>query len=110
VTILDNWTSVFPAEQLYVGLFDDIANCPRKLLASIFFHIGVSSEVDWDSFPLERHILPHVKNTAKVQDSAICVRPGIRRFLEEMYYKEIERLQQRLGTPSLFDIKQTSAT
>jgi hypothetical protein len=88
--MIDRWQSVFPAEQLYIGLFEDIANDPRKLLTDVFAHIGVSTDVDWSAFPFTR---------AFNKNPGIPMKPEYRSFLEEMYEKDIEILCQRFGGP-----------
>lgn len=88
VTILDNWLSVFPAEQLYIGIFEDIRKCPQKLLCEIFAFLGVSQDVDWGIFPYKRTI--HAS-------PGITMPQRYRVVLEEMYCEDIERLCQRLG-------------
>lgn len=88
--ILDNWLSVFPREQLYIGFFEDIANRPKKLLSEVFAHIGVSRDVDWSSFPYKKVINknPDFPMPEKYRD-----------FLEEKYRQHIEALYKRFGDP-----------
>ncbi len=86
--VLDHWTSVFPAEQIYVGLYEDIVTRPRELLAEVLAHIGASTNVDWESFPL-----------AKVVNKSpeLPMPDRIRAFLAELYAPEIQRMRERLG-------------
>lgn len=49
--IIKNWLRVFRDDQLFVGIFDDIAQRPRVLLSSIFKHLEVASDVNWEIFP-----------------------------------------------------------
>jgi len=88
LTILDNWLSVFPHEQLYIGFFEDITDCPQKLLGEVFAHIGVSQEVDWSSFPYRRVINknPGIPMPKKYRD-----------LLKEIYCQDIENLYARFG-------------
>jgi hypothetical protein len=88
---LDRWEAVFPKDQILVGFFDELQSDPQALLARIFHHIGVSSDVDWDSFPLRQVI-------NKNPDHEIPER--FRRDLEGLYGAEIERLRERLGGPA----------
>jgi len=90
VTILDNWLSVFSREQLYIGFFEDIVNHPQKLLSEVFAHVGISQDVDWDSFPYKRVIN---------KGPGIPMPKKFRAFLEEMYYQKIEILYERFGDP-----------
>lgn len=88
--IIDNWLSVFPSKQLHIAFFDDITNCPQRLLSEIFAHLGISQTVNWDTFPFKRIINknPKVTIAKKFED-----------FLREMYCSDIEMLYQRFGDP-----------
>jgi len=90
LTNLNNWLNIFPSEQLYIGFFEDIVNRPQELLNEIFAHIGVSRDVDWNSFPGDRVINkgPGVPMPQKYRD-----------FLEEMYCQDIEALYELFGDP-----------
>ena len=85
--ILDRWLRVFPEEQMYAGVYEDIASDPLRVLREVCAHIGADTNVDWSRFPYQR-----VVNEGK--------RPPMpeeyRRFLEEMYREEIVRLDERL--------------
>jgi len=87
--ILDRWLKIFPSEQLYVGFFEDISLCPKKLLSEVFAHLGVSQDVDWKSFPYQRVINKGPKVPIPEQH---------RNFLELMYGRAIEDLYQRFGS------------
>ena len=111
--ILDAWLAVFPREQLYVGFFEWIRERPRELLSEVFRHIGVSADVDWEEFPLEKVIVPGVApgrkgHTTECLERAEgsdesgrhpCPEP-VRRWLEQRYADDLERLAQRLGGPA----------
>ncbi|MDY7079448.1 MAG: sulfotransferase [Chloroflexota bacterium] len=88
LTILDNWLRVFPSERLYIGFFEDIASSPQELLGEIFAHLGVSREVDWESFPFREVInrSPSVSMPQKYRES-----------LQKMYCQDIEILYERFG-------------
>lgn len=88
LTILNNWESVFPPGQLYIGFFSDIINRPRKLLTDILSHIGVSQDIDWNSLPYAQVVNKGV---------SIPIPQKYKDFLEGMYQKEIERLYDRFG-------------
>ena len=53
-TILDRWLSVFPEEQIYTGVYDDIASDPLRVLREVCEHIGADTNVDWSRFPYRR--------------------------------------------------------
>lgn len=89
-SILSNWLSVFPPEQLYINFFEEIENNPKRLLSEIFEHIGVSKNVGWDAFPYNQII-------NKGPDISMPVK--YRKFLQDMYYQDIEILYERFGQP-----------
>jgi len=89
---LDRWESVFPKEQMLIGFFDELQSDPRSLLTKVFEHIGVSTEVDWESFPLRQVI-------NRNPDHEIPER--FRRDLETLYRDEIENLGKRIGGPAI---------
>jgi hypothetical protein len=108
--MLDNWLGSFPSEQLYVGFFEDIRERPRELISEIFAHLGVSSNVDWDSFPLRRVILPSVEARGDgAKDGGLGSAPGnqggesapcpdsVRQRLGQLYAEELARLAERYG-------------
>lgn len=88
--ILDNWLSVFPEEQLFVGFFDQIKNEPQKLLHDIFSFLNISTAVDWRGFPYGRVFNKNPANPIPEKYRAI---------LEKTYASDIEKLYQRFGEP-----------
>lgn len=87
---LNNWLSVFPRDQLFIGFFDHIISSPKELLIEIFNHIGVSSSIDWSSYPLHRVI-----NRAQ----SIPMPEKYKEFLSNMYRNDIESLYKTFGAP-----------
>jgi hypothetical protein len=89
-TVLSNWQAVFPHEQLFIAFFEDITNRPQELLSAILKHIGVSCDIDWESFPYR-----------KVVNKGLTIHmpEKYRDFLKEMYCHEIELLYERFGAP-----------
>jgi hypothetical protein len=88
VRILDNWLSVFPEEQLYVGFFEQISEDPQQLLREIFTHVGVTADVDWSAIPYQEVVHRGVGKPMP----EVC-----RQFLEDTYRDEIEELHRRFG-------------
>ena len=86
--LLRNWESFFPPEQIFIGFFEDIVSCPQQLLEQIFRFLGVSTRVDWETFPYRHRILP---------GADIPCPPEYVQFLRELYRDELERLEQRFG-------------
>lgn len=91
LNLLDNWLSIFPRDQLYIGYFDDIIHRPKKLLCQIFQHIGVSGDVDWKTFPYRE---------AANKNPDFPLPRKFREFLEEMHRNDIEILCERFGAPT----------
>lgn len=86
--LLRNWESFFPSEQIFIGFFEDIASRPQQLLEELFRFLGVSTQVDWETFPLRQRFLPGVD---------IPCPPEYVQFLRGLYRGEQERLGQRFG-------------
>ncbi len=91
VNLLDNWLSIFPREQLYIGYFDDIVKSPKTLLREIFSHIGVSGDVDWNAFPY---------GEAANKNPDFPLPESFREFLEDMHRNDINILCERFGAPT----------
>lgn len=85
--IIDNWTSVFPEDQLLVVFFDDIKRDPTGELRRAFEHIGASTAIDFDRF----------STTPKNSNRPVDMPDWAREALEHQYAGEIERLRERLG-------------
>jgi hypothetical protein len=98
--ILARWSSAFPAEQLLVGFFEEIATEPKQLLTRAFAHVGVSTEVDWRTFPFSRRIRHPADAAAKGNLDAAEVPDRFRSFLRTMYASDIEALAERFGAPA----------
>ena len=87
--ILDRWLSVFPPERLHVVLFEEIAHAPSDVLRGVLAHIGASTDIARDTFPLTRVVNP---------GPGIRMPDRYRRFLEDLYRDEIDTLHERYGT------------
>lgn len=104
--ILDAWYSVFPASQMYVGLYENIKVRPMKLLQEVFMHIGVSSNVDWSLFPYNEVIIPpvgieytnHDKSRGVTikgyRNTSFSMPTRYKECLREMYRHDIESMQK----------------
>ena len=108
--MLDNWLSLFPSEQLYVGFFEDIRERPREFMSELFAHLGVSRDVDWGSFPLQRVIQPSVTpRGAEGPGRGVAAAAGdagsepapcpdsVRERIRQLYAEELARLSERYG-------------
>ena len=89
LTILNKWLSQFPSEQMHIGFFEDIVNSPKETLCEIFKYLGVSSDVDWDSFPYNKVVNPNPK---------IPIPEKYKVFLQDMYRRDIALLQERFAS------------
>jgi hypothetical protein len=87
-TLIEEWLSVFPEEQLFVGLFEDIVQRPEALLRDTFRHLGVGQAVDLSAFPFRTRV--HAGAGAPLP-------PKYRAVLEELYAPDLERLSTRMG-------------
>jgi hypothetical protein len=83
---LSRWRSVFPAEQLHLILYDDLALNPLDTLLQLASHLGVDGEF-FRSIP-EEQLKEHV-----FAGPGHSLRPSLRRFLAILYGRQIERLQ-----------------
>ncbi|MCW3095321.1 MAG: Sulfotransferase domain protein [Chthonomonadaceae bacterium] len=112
LTGLDNWLSVFPQEQLFVGFYDDIQARPLELLHDVCKHLGISADVPWH----EDCVLEHQHKLLDLQiepaDKPEETRHDLWQWsdmnaapspyfpvLEELYHDSIERLYARFGAP-----------
>jgi len=107
--MLENWLSIFPRDQLYIGLFDQIESDPRRLLSEVFAHLGVTADVNWSSFPCNDVILPPAGPEFQAHDQGRGVRVAdhersdsfmpteFRTFLSELFHQDIELLNSRYG-------------
>lgn len=86
--ILNNWLSVFPDEQLYIDFFERLSSDPQGLLKNVFDFLGVTTDVDWDSFPYNEVIFSGPQKEMP---------PRFRSFLRELYAEDLERLHERFG-------------
>ena len=86
---IDNWLSFYPQDRLYIGLYDDIARRPRELLGDVCHHLGVSTAVDWERFPLREVVY---------KGAGIPLPDPLRSVLREMYEDDLRRLADRFGS------------
>ena len=95
LTIIKNWTSVFPKHQLHIGYYDDVKNRPKKLLTEIFRFIGVTDKIDWTSVPFNTKFIPWDNNSRK----KIAMPKKYYQFLYKMYYNDIMLLYAEYNNP-----------
>jgi hypothetical protein len=85
---LDRWLSVFPEEQLHVGFFDELAARPREFLEGILRHLGVTTEVAWETYPLHEVIKA---------GAGVPLTEPYRALLADLYTPDLKALQSRFG-------------
>lgn len=85
---IDRWTRFYPEEQLFVGFFDELTNDPKELMKKVCRHIGVRTDIDWDSMPLGKVVNKNPEH---------AIPDHFRNYLKELYSPEIERLYKRFG-------------
>lgn len=107
--ILDRWQNVFPAEQLFVGLYEDIKTRPKALLTDVFEHLGVATSLEWDTLPYNDVIIPPNKPEHQHLDAGRGISVSdhtntsrslpdtYRGFLLERYRADLEELRRRYG-------------
>ncbi|HEY3789288.1 MAG TPA: sulfotransferase [Urbifossiella sp.] len=54
---LRRWRSIFPADRLFVGFFEDIITRPVELLKDVFSFLGVCPNVEMSHYPIRDKIL-----------------------------------------------------
>ena len=86
--IIQKWEGVFGEENIFIGFFDDIKTQPKSLLTDLFNFLGVSDDVEWNSFPFNQKF-----NAGKRVDMP----DDIRSYLSAIYKKDIELLKERFG-------------
>jgi len=91
IAMLDRWMRVYPEQQLLVAFFEDIRERPQELLLRIFRHLGVSRDVDWETFPYRDRIK---------EGSAVPLPSQYREHLRGLFAAEIEAVAARLGGPA----------
>jgi hypothetical protein len=87
---LDNWLSVYPPEQLLVTFYESISREPQQLLTHVFEHIGVRTDIAWETMPFREHFNVNPKTD---------IPADLRALLEDRYCAEIEALAARFGAP-----------
>ncbi|MBN9122104.1 MAG: sulfotransferase domain-containing protein [Planctomycetes bacterium] len=89
---LRRWSSVFPAEQLFVGFYESIAARPGDLLRNVFRFLGVDPTADLSGFPLTERILP-----GQPGDLPESLAPGLRGLLRPRTEELVGFLRERFG-------------
>jgi Sulfotransferase domain len=90
-TILRNWRAYFPADQMLVRFFEDVAGHPRRLLTEVFSFLGLSTDVDWSQFPYQDVIF---------KGPDLPLPAVLRQTLLRIYKEPIRRLAANYAVPA----------
>lgn len=88
---LSVWESVFPADQMLVGFYEDLSREPEALLRRILRHVGADADIDLSAYPLGKRFNP---------GQEADMPPGLRAFLRELFAEEIAAMAERFGPPA----------
>ncbi|MEM9991876.1 MAG: sulfotransferase domain-containing protein [Bacteroidota bacterium] len=87
---IDNFSKVFPKQQLLIGFYDAITDAPNQLLSDIA------------SFITDKKVVVSLKSSSlerEVNKSPLIDCPeSIKHFLTEKYYEQIQQLSTRYGS------------
>jgi len=86
---IENWTSVFPAEQFYFGYYDHVKSKPRELLSEIFHFLGVR-----DSLPKNIDLYKKVNVGLPIE-----MPDKYRIMLHDIYDGQTMELMKKLDNP-----------
>ncbi len=84
----DNWAAHLRNGHLFGGLFDDVASRPEALLLRVMSFLGVTSDPRY----IDQSVHEAVNPTATSE-----VPEKYRRFLEELFTDDLEKLHRRFG-------------
>ena len=95
IQILENWTSCFPKEQIFIGFYDQIVNDSSSFIVKVCDFLGIDSHVLIDSKTLHK----------KLNVSLDLQMPNeIKEYLHVKYYEEIEYLTARFRSNPEFGL------
>jgi hypothetical protein len=76
LTILRNWTSVFPRSQIFTAQFEEVHSRPNDLLARVLGFLEVTSDIDYSAYPLEKKVF---------EGLPVAIPDRCRQLLDRMY-------------------------
>ncbi len=86
---LEVWQTYFAPEQLFIGFFEEIVDCPEDLLARICDFIGTEASSDY--------LNKINKNKVNTYGNKGVIPEYIAQYLSQIYYDEIYYLNQQYG-------------
>ena len=90
-TIIQNWSSCLKPGNLFIGFFDDISDCPQKLLLQLFDFLEISSKDKYITNTAKQKIKPTDKSEKREMPEKYKL------ILEELFEDDIMRLEQKFG-------------
>jgi hypothetical protein len=87
--MIENWTDVYPAEQLLVISQEKALTSPGEIFVRVMRHIGAAED-------LEGAVLKHALRRDRNQGPGIPLPPHVAAYLEQMFAGERQRLPQVL--------------
>ncbi|MBU0459049.1 sulfotransferase [Patescibacteria group bacterium] len=88
INTLNNWESFYPKEQIFIGFYDEIIECPQDLLLRLFSFLGVSDSLDF---------IPKNVSERIGEGINIPMPSHLEAFLAQMYNEKIFRLHEYFG-------------
>jgi hypothetical protein len=108
IKIIDNWLSFFPEKNLFIIFLEEIENHPKTVLRQIFRYLGVSCNVNWESFPSNCKVIPNYESNRMVYHGKIhqnyissdtFLPEKFRETLEKMHEDQMKELNRRYKAP-----------
>lgn len=90
---LENWESVFPAEQIFTGFFEEITDQPKDFLRKIFRFLGVSDSESYLSLTIREKVNSSGKYNMPIPSQ-------VERSLAKQYLPQLQALSARFGSPA----------
>jgi Sulfotransferase domain len=84
--IVENWLSVFPREQVFIGFQDEIERDPTAILTRIFKFLGVKSDVTTVSYPPAERVW---------ESPSMEMPPKVKWYLNRRYRRTAEWIAER---------------
>lgn len=89
IGIIEKFQKFWPAENFYIGFYDQISSEPKKLFTEIITHLGAKPELGFDDSSLTEVV--H-KRKQEVE-----IFPEIKEFLDEHYKEHIVEMKKKWG-------------
>lgn len=87
--ILENWKSVYPEEQVFIGFFDQILENPAQLYKATLDFLGVSSSED---------MIPAKLNEKINKGEKIPIPENLKKELINIYMEDLQQLACQFGS------------